>query len=119
MLYDMKTKKLVLRRHRRKLDEETANTVVSYLRRGKQVLITSAKDPDLLKETGIPEVGLSMYTDGIYIWSEAEIHYIKEHRLNPGTEFVKHTQTAKPGVALVSEKQISEALNLILKEISA
>ena len=71
-------------------DPSERERIVSYLRAGPAILMTTALQPDRLDPSRGEVVGASYRTDGTWVWSDALTYYVRVHGLAPEDGFREH-----------------------------
>jgi hypothetical protein len=66
--------------------------LVSYLRGGEPLLVTTARMPDVVNRARGAVVPMNFRTDGRWIWSDAAIYYLERYGLAPDPELVAHVR---------------------------
>lgn len=97
----------VIATDRPRLDAETAARVVAYLEQGTVLVRISGWRDDVLAP-GAGRVGMSISTDGGWIWDASLRYYVEHHLLSPGTEFLDYLSARNfaprhPSVAEIAE----------------
>jgi hypothetical protein len=87
--------------HARLTDPVERARLDGYLRRGRLVLLTTARDVDVLDPARRRTVAISVRTDGSWVWSDAVRHYLTRYGTAPDDAFYDHIRQCRyqcPGV---------------------
>jgi hypothetical protein len=71
-------------------DSAERERVLAYLRGGDPVLITTARQDDILDPAAGAVVPVSFRTDGAWIWTDAVTYYLSRHGTAPDVQLLAH-----------------------------
>ena len=96
-----------------KLPTDIVARVVAYLDAAPCILRTTATSEDVV-EPGRAKVGLSVYTDGEWIWGDSLRYYIESYGLAPSPgDFLRRLEQRDFMMPSVTDEQLREAAELL------
>lgn len=97
------------------LPPDEAVLIARYLQGGTPVLRTTEKERDYFAKNDELRVGMSSYTDGLYIWDDSLLYYVRTYSLSPGEEFIDHCRLIDFETRLPSKDELEMALENLLR----
>jgi hypothetical protein len=76
-------------------DDEQRRRLVDYLRSGEPLLVSEAREADVVDQARGTVVPVNFRTDGTWVWTDAVTYYLDEHRLRPEADLVKHIRSRR------------------------
>lgn len=107
---------LTIRPDHPKVTAELANKLLGYLERGQLVVHTTGLTEDVLDPERDKIVGMSIYTDGKYAWSDGLVYYLRRYLLSPGEEFVAYCESKGFEVGKVDKSAVMSVVADIFEE---
>lgn len=71
-------------------DAAERERIAGFLDAGTVILFTTAREPDRVDPASGGEVGMSLRTDGEWVWSDALAYYVRRHGIAPDPDFYAH-----------------------------
>jgi hypothetical protein len=71
-------------------DDGERARIAGFLDGGAVVLFSTGREPDRLDPGRGPAVGMSVRTDGTWVWSDGVGYYVREHGVAPDADFYAH-----------------------------
>lgn len=93
-----------------RVSEEEAARLAAYLLSGTPMLVADTYGEDVLDPSRGQGVPLHLRTDGRWIWSDASVYYLREHRVAPPPAFYAHLQTAASVAPRVDDVTLHQAV---------
>jgi hypothetical protein len=74
-------------------DGQERRGLVDYLRSGEPLLVTGAREADVVDPARGTVVPVDFRTDGAWIWTDAVTYYLDVHHLRPDADLVEHIRS--------------------------
>ena len=75
-----------------------SESVISYLKGGQLLVVSPGVVDDLLNPSRIAGTG-SVFTDGVWVWDDLLLYYVKNYGFELPQEFIRHAEaTGQPPV---------------------
>jgi hypothetical protein len=83
---------------------------LTRLRRGKPLLSTTGRLPDVVDPGRGKVVPMTFRTDGGWVWSDATTYYLSTYRLQPDPQLVSHIQSLNYATSAVDGVAMHRAM---------
>lgn len=96
-------------------DQEERDRFAAFMRGGMVVLRSIYLDLDVIEPARGNVVPTSFRTDGIWVWSDALMFYVREHGIAPPDEFYAHVVACGHRHPPASPEAVRQALRLLVR----
>lgn len=93
-----------------RLDVTERDRVVRYLESGVAILFTTATAPDRYDPPAGEPVGLSVRSDGDWVWSDAITYYLRTYGIGPEPDLYRHIRANRYVCPLLDAAAAADAL---------
>ncbi len=97
-------------------DDELIASMADYLANGRPLMLADSEGEDLFDPARGPVVPLHLRTDGEWIWSEASVYYLTQHRIAPPADFRAVLEGLRELPTLISDTTLHQAASWLQAE---
>jgi hypothetical protein len=98
---------------RERVDDAERQRIASFLDGGAVVLSGTGREPDRVDPARGAAVGMSVRTDGTWVWSDGVAYYVREHGIAPDADLYAHIRELDyrcPATDEATAQQVLETL---------
>jgi hypothetical protein len=102
-----------------KIAADEAAPLIDYLRNGEPLLVSTTTLVDVVEPDREPDVPISLFTDGYWVWNAASTYFLEEYGLLPDPDLVAHVRQRRYEVPVVDGAGMHRALAAFQESVAA